>query len=1118
MDCGKTTEQRRAGLEVSPQEPWDFEPVRGKHAGSPPSPEAAPPLTGPRFLNARRIMAAMALCALILVLSPASAGKAQEPATQAQRRDVLVLSTYQYGLPIPDDVHRGIRAALSEKGVSIGDVFVEHLDLSRTNDREHRINLANLLRHKLAGKRIGIVIVEGKPAVDFLTNEGKDLFPDATLLTLLTPDNDFLSGDARKVIDIPWRLDLGGTLRVALDLFPLTRRVVVVTGARDGILPFLGQAKKTFAPWNGKLGFEYTNEMTYEEMLGRISSLPSDAIVICASYFTDTTGRAFVPAEVAAKVSQAANVPVFGTLEAHLRSGMVGGSLLQTEALGEQAGTIALDYLDGRLELVKPVTIFDCPTRMMFDWRALTRWNVDPARLPKDSIVINRPNTLWRQYKAAVIATAAAFLALAGLVVSLILLNRRLKQMTIAAKDSNAELQQRQNEIEALQEASRGILSTHNFPDAALHIFHACRRLIGARAGYVALMSPDGAENEVLFLFSGGLPCTVDPSLPMPIRGLRNEAYTKATAVYENSFRASPWMQYMPPGHVDLENVLFAPLLIEGKAVGVIGLANKTGGFDDRDARLANSFGELAAIALQNSRLLESLETSEARFRSVAQTATDAIVTINEDGLISFFNDAAISLFGYKAEEAAGKPVTILIPERFRDGHRQGFNRLIATGRSDTLGKLIERTGLKKDGSEFPLELSLAMWETRDGRYFTGIIRNTTERKKAEKRVRDAMLQAETANKVKSEFLANMSHEIRTPLNGILGMLQLLGASALDAEQKEFVLAAIKSSTRLTRLLSDILDLSRVEAGKLALEEREFEMIRQKQSIIELFAQTAKQKGIGLDFDIDEGIPPLLIGDKARLRQILFNLVGNAIKFTEKGRVRVAVSPLKAPCEGCRRILFTVEDTGIGIPDDRLQNIFEPFVQVEGAYIRKHQGAGLGLSIVRKLVQLMGGNLAIENTEGGGTAFYFSLIFKLPEAEQRHVEPAAPAARSTASPLRVLFAEDDEVNLIAGKRMLEKSGYAVTTAADGKQVIERLAERDFDCILMDVQMPVLDGVEATRRIRASGAAYAGIPIIAMTAYAMTGDKEKFLATGMNDYIAKPVEMQTLKEVIERVMA
>ena len=388
----------------------------------------------------------LTLSAVVLLLVTATAVLSQDAgglpeagqSVPTERRQILVLKSYQYGQPVPDSIDRGILAVCREGGTSAADIFIEHLDLARANDSAHRANMANMLRHKLAGKHIGIVIVEGAPAIDFVAGEAKDFFPDAALITLISPGIGPLSADPHKVLDIPWRVDPGGTMRAALDLFPGTRRVVVVTGANDGILPFLDEARKAFAPWKDKLDFEYTNEMTYEEMLQRISSLPPNTVIIYSPYFIDKSGRSFVPAEVVVKVSQAATAPVFATLETYLGHGIVGGSLLKTEEIGQKAGKAAVDYLNGRLKLVEPVTTFEPSIRMMFDWRELIRWKADNARLPRDSIVINRPLTLWGQYKAEVMAVTVAFLALTFLTVVLLILNRRLKRMKVAANESEA--------------------------------------------------------------------------------------------------------------------------------------------------------------------------------------------------------------------------------------------------------------------------------------------------------------------------------------------------------------------------------------------------------------------------------------------------------------------------------------------------------------------------------------------------------------------------------------------------------------------------------------------------------------------------------------------------------
>lgn len=380
--------------------------------------------------------------------------------------------------------------------------------------------------------------------------------------------------------------------------------------------------------------------------------------------------------------------------------------------------------------------------------------------------------------------------------------------------------------------------------------------------------------------------------------------------------------------------------------------------------------------------------------------------------------------------------------------------------------------------------------------------------------------QAEAATRAKSEFLANMSHEVRTPLNGVLGMLQLLQTTDQTGEQKEYILGAIKSTNRLTRLLADILDISRIEAGKLQVIESEFSPTNLQESILDIFSLTAREKGLAFDFALGPQMPSRLIGDETRVRQILFNLVGNAIKFTEKGKVDVYVNLISSKNSDSVRVLFSVCDTGIGISDSQINEIFEPFVQGEGSYTRHYQGAGLGLSIVRKLVKMLGGEVAIDNTKSDGTTIYLSLPFKLPLSPQENNEVVLDHSfTSSRTTTRILFAEDDETSLLSGKRMLEKSGYSVTPVKDGQEALKLLAEQDFDLILMDIQMPVMDGVEATKIIRGSTSLgqNSHIPIIAMTAYAMTGDKEKFLAAGMSDYISKPVDMEDLRCIIEKVM-
>ena len=515
----------------------------------------------------------------------------------------------------------------------------------------------------------------------------------------------------------------------------------------------------------------------------------------------------------------------------------------------------------------------------------------------------------------------------------------------------------------------------------------------------------------------------------------------------------------------------------------------------------------------ERKRLEDLLADSEERYRRLFETANDGIVLLEKrEGTITHANPAFEKMFGYNVNEILGK-------------HLQDIGICLEKSDFQIIMQKLKETGvINYDDVRIKTNLNLNIYTdiylVDRASLVQCNIRDITQHKINLCSLVRAKKQAEIANIAKSEFLANMSHEIRTPLNGIMGMIQLLDGTSVGADQNKYIELALKSCKRLTSLLSDILDLSRIEAGMMEIHESQFKFEDLRNSILGLFAVESLNKAVTLKCVIDPTIHSKVIGDEGRVLQILFNLVGNGLKFTEKGSVTVEMIPLKyEKNDDVYKVLFTVSDTGIGIHQDHLNTLFKPFVQIEKSYTRNYQGAGLGLSIVKKIVHLMGGSIEVDSVVGEGTSMNIVLPFK--KSVESNISKHQEAVQiKDKQKLRILLAEDDPSNQFAMIKLLEKAGYEVTLAENGKQAIDLLKLHDFDCILMDVQMPLMDGVEATKTIRFSGnlGPKKDIPIIAMTAYAMSGDRETFLKCGMNDYVGKPVRMDDLAVTLDRLTA
>jgi len=699
---------------------------------------------------------------------------------------------------------------------------------------------------------------------------------------------------------------------------------------------------------------------------------------------------------------------------------------------------------------------------------------------------------------------------------------------------------------------------------------------------------------------------------------------------------------------------------VDGKVIWVHALGSLVRGDDGRARTMYGVYQDITQKKLAEAELrqgAERLRETEQFFRSVLELAPDGLMVVGRDGAIRLANAQCGRLFGYAGDELIGRPVEILVPDEVRPGHpalRESFHRDPSTRAMGTSRELV---GLRKDGTTFPVEIALAALPGRDGAedQVALSIRDITERREQERALRLAKARAEEATELKSMFLANMSHEIRTPMNAIIGLSHLALKTSLTPKQRDYIAKVHNAGTSLLAIINDILDFSKIEAGKLDLESVDFALDDVIGSVTTVTAQKAHEKGLEFLVDVSPAIPEQLRGDPLRLGQVLTNLVNNAIKFTESGEIRVRIELLERTGDRIQ-LRFSVRDTGIGMTPEQASKLFQPFSQADMSTTRKHGGTGLGLTICRRLVDLMGGEIWLESVPGEGSTFSFSawldlgeegapsrvvprrlqtlralvvddnaaareilvdslaplaarvdavssgpealaavkerdgdepydIVFmdwRMPgmdglqaarrikgdealrappavvivtafgreevreEAEKLRVDGflvkpvtksmlvdslvgifAEESATDGAAPIaddagrlrgvRILLAEDNEINQQIAVELLEGAGAAVTVAGTGLAAVERLSGASpppYDLVLMDLQMPEMDGYQATARIR-SDRRLAALPIIAMTAHATVEERTRCLAAGMNDHVAKPIDPARLFETIER---